>query len=156
MSLFTTATPRQINLGLTLLRTITGTIFIAHGAQKLFVFGLAGVSAGFGQMGVPMPELIGPFVALVELFGGLALVAGLLTRVASVGLASTMAVAILLVHLKAGFFAPAGIEFPLSLLAATIMLALTGAGAWSVDALIEGSGPHPKVVRKPDVLQRAA
>jgi putative oxidoreductase len=44
--------------------------------------------------------------------------------------------AILLVHAKAGFFNPNGYEFTLSLLASTLVLTLTGAGAYSIDALI--------------------
>src|SRR5687767_2391842 len=87
-------------------------------------------------MGVPMAGILGPFVAFVEFLGGIALVTGLLTRLASFGLASTMVVAILLVHVKQGFFNPAGVEFPLSLLASTIALVFTGPGAWSLDGLI--------------------
>ncbi len=136
MSLFRPTTSRQINVGLTILRVVVGIIFLAHGGQKLFVFGLAGVTGAFAQMGVPMPGLLGPFVALVEFFGGLALITGLLTRLASLGLMSTMIVAISLVHLKGGFFSPTGIEFPLSLLGSTLLLAVTGAGAWSLDGVI--------------------
>ena len=136
MQLFASASNRQINIALTLLRVIVGAIFIAHGAQKLFVFGFAGVAGGFAGMGVPMAGILGPFVALVEFLGGMALAVGLLTRLASLGLASTMVAAILLVHLKQGFFNPGGIEFPLSLLGSTIVLMLTGAGDWSLDALI--------------------
>jgi putative oxidoreductase len=128
--------PRQLNAGLALLRLALGTIFIAHGAQKLFVFGLAGVTGAFGQMGVPMAGFFGPLVAVVEFLGGIALVFGLLTRVASLGLAINMLVATVLVHLPAGLFLPNGYEFTLSLLAATTLLTLTGAGAYSVDALI--------------------
>lgn len=134
--LFASASNRQINIALTLLRVVVGAIFIAHGAQKLFVFGFAGVAGGFAGMGVPMAGILGPFVGFVEFLGGMALVVGLLTRLASLGIASTMVVAILLVHLKQGFFNPGGVEFPLSLLASTIALILTGPGAWSLDALI--------------------
>ncbi len=136
MSLFRPPTSRQINIGLTILRIVVGVIFLAHGSQKLFVFGFAGITGAFAQMGVPAAGLLGPFVALVEFFGGLALITGLLTRLASLGLMSTMIVAISLVHVKGGFFSPTGIEFPLSLLGSTVLLAVTGAGAWSFDGVI--------------------
>jgi len=156
MSLFRPATSRQINIGLTILRVVVGVIFLAHGSQKLFVFGFAGVTGAFAQMGVPAAGLLGPFVALVEFFGGLALITGLLTRLASLGLMSTMIVAISLVHLKGGFFNPTGVEFPLSLLASTLMLAVTGAGAWSIDGLI--GNRDSKIEAKPETvrLSRAA
>lgn len=156
MSLFRPATSRQINIGLTILRIVVGVIFLAHGSQKLFVFGFAGVTGAFAQMGVPAAGVLGPFVAFVEFFGGLALITGLLTRLASLGLMSTMIVAISLVHVKGGFFAPTGVEFPLSLLGSTLLLAVTGAGAWSLDGLI--GTRYSKVEAKPETvrLSRAA
>ena len=136
MSLFKSPSPRQVSIGLTVLRVILGATFIAHGAQKLFIFGFAGVTGGFTQMGIPMPGFFGPFVSFVEFFGGIAIVLGLLTRLAGLGLAINMIVAMLSVHLKAGFFNPGGVEFPLALFGMATALTITGAGAFSIDALI--------------------
>jgi len=136
MWLFKSPSQRQVSIGLTVLRLILGATFIAHGAQKLFVMGLPAISGGFAQMGIPMPGFFGPFVSLVEFFGGIAIVLGLLTRLTSLGLAVNMIVAMLAVHLKNGFFNPNGVEFPLALFGMSVALMAMGAGAFSVDALL--------------------
>lgn len=131
----TTAAPRA-DIGLAILRVATGAIFAAHGAQKLFVYGFAGITGAFQGMGIPFPGVAGPLTGLVEFFAGLALVVGLLTRLAGLGLAIDMLGAIAFVHLAAGFFAPKGFEYPLALLAATAAIAFTGPGRFSLDAVI--------------------
>jgi putative oxidoreductase len=124
----------RLNTGLAVVRVVTGIVFLAHGWQKVFTYGLAGVTGSFTQMGVPLPGITAPLVSLVELLGGLALIVGLLTRLAAVGLAINMLGAILLVHLSAGFFLPNGYEFAFTLMANCIAIALMGAGEYSVDA----------------------
>lgn len=144
----------RLDAGLALLRLITGIVFVAHGAQKLFVFGLDGVTGAFTQMGVPMAAVAAPAVALVEVFGGLALISGLLTRLASVGLVITMLGALFLVHLPAGFFLPNGYEFVLTLAAAAATLVMTGPGRYSLDAAL--AARRSAVATEPRSIQRAA
>jgi putative oxidoreductase len=133
MLLFRSSSPRVLSLGLAALRLAVATIFIKHGAQKLFVFGFAGVTGAFTHMGVPFPGIIGPFIALLEFFGGIALVIGLLTRLIALGFAFDMLAAILLVQLKNGF---SHYELEFLLLVSSLALVLTGAGEFSVDALL--------------------
>ena len=130
------AATQRLNIGLTILRIAIGLVFLAHGAQKLFVYGLAGTTDAFGGMGVPMPAVSAAVVTAIELFGGLALMLGLFTRLAALGLAMDMLGAILLVHLRAGFFLPNGVEFALTLLAASLVFALTGPGGFAVDTAL--------------------
>jgi putative oxidoreductase len=120
---------------LLLIRVALGVTFAAHGAQKVFDRGLGAVAAGFESMGIPLASVVGPLVGLGELLGGIALILGFLTRWAGAGLTLIMAGALLLVHLKNGFFAgDGGIEFVLVLGAGAAGLALTGAGGYAVDA----------------------
>ena len=119
--------------GLTVLRVIVGIVFLIHGAQKLFVFGFHGVAGMLGGLGIPVPAVSAVILTLVEFLGGIALILGVVTRWAAALIAIDMMVAVLLVHLKNGFFNPKGYEYPLTLLAACIALILSGPGAASVD-----------------------
>jgi putative oxidoreductase len=133
MSFFRAPSLRQLNLGLAVLRVAVATIFIRHGAQKLFVFGFAGVTGAFTHMGVPLPGFTGPFIGLLEFFGGIALLWGFLTRPIALLFVFDMLVAILLVKLKGGF---SGYELEFLLCASSLALFLTGGGSFSVDALL--------------------
>jgi putative oxidoreductase len=124
--------------GIALLRVVVGTIFTAHGAQKLLVLGPATLAGFFTQIGIPLPELNAYLVIAVELIGGIAMIAGLGTRVVGALFAATMAVAFATVHGAAGFFLPNGYEFVLVLFAASIAIVLQGAGAFALDNLVAG------------------
>ena len=128
----------RIDLGLLALRLALGVVFIMHGGQKLFVLGPDGVAGFLGSLGVPFPAVNAWLVIAAELGGGLALLAGALTRVAGLATAFTMVVAIATVHFANGFFLPAGYEFALTLLLASLAIVLTGPGAFSIDALFSG------------------
>ena len=80
-----------------------------------------------------MPAILGPFVALLEFAGGIALVAGLLARWVAILFAIEMAVAVLKVHLKGGFFLPAGFEFAFTMFSTSVAIALAGPGAAALD-----------------------
>ena len=162
MTLLRPGSTRQHEIALAIVRVLTGVVFLAHGAQKLFVYGFDGVSGAFGQMGIPMAGVVGPLVALLEFFGGLALIAGYLTRPVAHRLAFNMLGAIAFVHAKAWFFLPNGSEFVLILLGATTALTLAGAGAFSLDALISrrhesaDALPSETMVPTPATARRAA
>jgi putative oxidoreductase len=132
MSFFRPST-REVDAGLVLLRLATAAVFISHGHQKLFGFGFAGVTGAFTHMGVPLPGITGPLIALLEFFGGIALILGLLTRLVAFGFACDMLGAILLVQLKSGF---SHFELEFMLLGAALTLLFTGAGRFSIDGAL--------------------
>jgi putative oxidoreductase len=129
-------TEKNINTALLVLRLIVGAIFIMHGYQKVFTYGFAGVTTSFTQMGVPLAKLVAPFICALELVGGFALLLGAFTRVFAALLACDMLGAISFVHIHGGFFAPKGVEFVLGNFGMLVTLALLGAGAYSVDAML--------------------
>jgi len=131
---------RKRDLGIAILRVAAGIVFLAHGGQKVFVFGLGAVSSAFAHMGFPVAGILGPCVALLEFAGGLALIAGLLTRWVSILFAIEMAVAVLKVHLSGGFFLPGGFEFAFTMCVVSVALALAGPGAAAIDHLIFKGG----------------
>ena|ERR1700736_5080751 len=113
--------------GITLLRIVVGAVFVAHGWQKLS-WGFHNVAGFLSSVGIPYPTIAAVVLTVVELLGGLALIAGVLTRYVAVALAFDMAVAIITYHIHNGFFMPKGIEYPMVPLAANLSLVLCGGG----------------------------
>ena len=134
-------------LGPLALRIPVGLIFAAHGAQKLFGwfggYGLEGTGQFFGSIGLNPGYLMALLAGAAEFFGGLALVFGVLVRPAAAALAFTMVIAIFTVHWSKGFFASGGgYEYALALFAASPSSLFSGAGGYSVDAVV-GSHSEP-------------
>lgn len=120
------------------LRIPIGIILIAHGSQKLFGwfggYGLEGTGQWMASIGLTPGYLMALMAGSSEFFGGLFLLLGLLTRPTALVLSFTMLVAIFSVHLENGLFlANNGYEFGLALLAATVSLAVSGAGKLAID-----------------------
>jgi putative oxidoreductase len=123
------------------LRLPIGITFMAHGAQKLFGwfggYGLEGTGQWMASIGLTPGYLMALMAGSSEFFGGLLLIIGLLIRPTSAVLAFTMLMAIVTVHLDNGLFmSNNGYEFGLALLAATVSLAISGAGKLSIDSMI--------------------
>ena len=122
---------------LLLIRAVLGTIFIAHGWQKLFIQKLggdSGVIADFSHQGIPQPELSAWLATGLELIGGALLVVGLLAPLMAGLLILHMIAAMYLVHWPQGLFAADnGIELPLVLCAGLLAIVVFGSGRASLD-----------------------
>jgi putative oxidoreductase len=130
-----------MDIGLLLLRLVTGLTLAAHGAQKLFGwFGGLGVSSTaqfFEVLGFRPGRRHALMAGLVEIVGGLILALGLITPFAAATIVSVMLVGAVSVHVKNGFFAQnGGYEYALLLGVAASTLAFTGPGSLSLDALL--------------------
>jgi putative oxidoreductase len=115
-----------------LLRLSLGIMFVAHASLKIFVFTPAGTVAFFAKLG--MPAELAYLTMFGELLGGIALILGVWTRAVSVLLIPFLAGAIVTVHNTAWMFAApgGGWEFPAFWIAALVVQALLGDGAYAL------------------------
>ncbi len=123
--------------GLAILRIVLGIAFALHGWSKLSG-GVGGVADFFGGvLGIPAPGLMAWVVTIVELVGGILLIAGALTQVVGILLALDMLGAIIFAYLGRGapFIENGAISWEKEAVfaAAALCLVLAGPGAWSVD-----------------------
>lgn len=139
------------NTATAILRLVLGVVFFAHGAQKMLGwFGGFGFSATMGYFAAAMhiPASLALLAIAAEFFGGLGLILGFLTRIAALGIATNMVVAIATVHSAFGFFMNwagtqkgEGFEYHLLVLSMTAFLMIRGAGAFSFDRAIATALP---------------
>lgn len=129
-------------LGNMILRVVIGVVFMAHGAPKLFG-GVGSTGEMLAGLGIPFPGLFAWAVTLLEFFGGLALIVGLLVAPVAVLLCVHMLMGIVLVHAANGFFVidygTGGVELNLVLIAGLLALLLGGPGLAALDARGEGA-----------------
>ena len=134
-----------------LIRLVVGGIFLSEGIQKFLYPAENGVGR-FTKIGIPAPEVMAPFVGVVEIVCGALILIGLLTRLAAIPLIIDMLVAILStkipILLGHGFWGFSLRTLPyygfwgmaheartdFAMLLGSIFLLIVGAGAWSLDA----------------------
>ena len=125
---------RNSRLAIALLRVALGSMFVAHGLLKVFVFTLPGTAGFFESLG--LPGFLAYVVAPAEVLAGSALLLGYRTRLVAVAMIPVLLGASM-VHLGNGwlFTAPkGGWEYPVYLVVAAIAQSLLGSGAFSLDA----------------------
>ena len=141
-------TPRAVIL----IRLVVGLVFFEEGIQK-FLFPATMGAGRFARIGIPLPDVMGPFVGGVEIVCGAMLVVGLLTRLGVVPLLIDITVAILSTKLpillghgygpfnlpqlsRYGFWSMASeSRTDFAMLMGLVFLLIVGAGPWSLDAL---------------------
>ncbi len=127
--------PSAVDWALLLARVVVGTIFMAHGAQKLFgAFGGPGLATIVQMMGP-----LGYLVTMGEFFGGLGILLGVLSRFSAASIIVIMLGAVATVHARFGFFmnwtgsqAGEGFEYHLLAIAALLPIAIAGPGRFAV------------------------
>jgi putative oxidoreductase len=124
-------------LALLVLRVVLGVIMIGHGYPKVFG-GLAHHVQMVHNLG--LPGWLAYCSAFAEFFGGIAVLAGLLTRYAALAILINMSVAIAKVHWKNGLLGNGGYQFPLALAAIAFALIFFGGGPIALDSIRHGGG----------------
>ena len=139
-----------------LIRLLVGLVFFEEGIQK-FLFPAVMGSGRFARIGIPAPDLTGPFVGGVEIVCGALLVIGLVTRLATIPLLVDITVAILSTKVpvllgrgygpfalpqltRYGFWSMASeARTDFAMLLGLLFLLIVGAGPWSLDAVRSAS-----------------
>lgn len=130
----TTTAPASVIL----IRIVVGGVFLSEGIQKFLFPNDLGVGR-FIKIGIPAPQIMAPFVGVVEIVCGALLIFGLITRLAAIPLVIDMLVAIsttkIPILIKSGFWAMAHeARVDYAMLLGSIFLLIVGAGQWSIDA----------------------
>src|SRR5688500_18863936 len=135
--LYPKRTDLETSIGMLLLRVVVGSAFLLHGWPK--------IQHASNWMGpdAPVPGIFQALAAVAEFGGGIALILGLLTPIASIGIACVMLVALGMVHLPqhhpfVGKPGQPSYELAAVYLICVVVLLLLGPGRFSFDALLFG------------------
>jgi putative oxidoreductase len=131
--------------GTLLLRVAMGGFFLPHALLKLLVFTPAGTAGFFTSVGVP-GFLAWP-VILLELIGGIALIAGVASRIFALLLAADLLAAIVTVHIHNGYFfnnTQGGWEFLAMWIVGLLVVALQGDGPYALGEILGLRVPAPR------------
>jgi putative oxidoreductase len=125
------------DIAYTLVRVIIGFDLLVHGWLKVGTYGLAGVSGLMAKQGLEPATAFAVAAMFLETVGAICIIIGLFTRFFAAALAIELAIALLAVHLKAGFAVSAGgYEYVLLLGIVMFAIAIRGGGPYSVDRMI--------------------
>lgn len=126
-----------VNLVLLVFRVVIGAVFLAHGINHIFRGGkIAGTARWFEGLGMKPGILHAWLASLIEVAAAAMLFAGALTPFAGAGVIGVMLVAWITNHRGNGFFIfrpGEGWEYVMTLTFCGLLLAVLGAGEWSVD-----------------------
>jgi len=130
-----------MGIALLIARLLVGLGLAAHGAQKLFGwfggYGLKGTGGFFESLGFRPGPLFAAAAGLGEFGGGLLTALGLGGPIGPALIVMVMLVAIFTVHITKGFFVTnGGYELNLTIIAAALLIAFAGPGAWSLDTML--------------------
>ncbi len=127
--------------GTLMVRVGLGSVFVVHGAQKLFgAFGgdgIDGTARMLRHLDFPIATAFAVLLGIAELGGGCLVIAGIVTRYAALTLAIVMTVAIAMVHWRHGFTGSNGWAFPFALGMMALSLVVSGGGVGSVDKMVK-------------------
>lgn len=141
MKSFQSMNPDKLPSAIILIRLMVGAVFLSEGIQK-FLFPEAVGVGRFIKIGIPAPEILAPFVGVVEIVCGTCILLGLFMRFAAVPLIINMLVAIattkIPILLQKGFWSMAHeSRTDFSMLLGSIFLLIVGAGRFSLDDYLQ-------------------
>lgn len=129
--------PALRDAALLIARLVLGVVFIARGYQHWVGVGMTATAQQFVEAGVPQPRFAAYLAGSVELVGGGMLIIGLLTTIVAGILAVMVLAGGYFLHAGAGYFAEqGGVEFPVVVVTALILIVVFGAGRASLDRML--------------------